>query len=204
MDTGQITNIAIKVGELGTKASIAFWVAIISAGAAVFSALIAGFFAWKLNNANKEHEKQWAYVAKTSLLIDNAIEIFSRMLFNKILIVAYNDPQAQQNLFLLQKDMLTIESQMVVYSPSLELAEALADFKNLIVQTPNEEFLQKWNDIYQKGHKYLLQCRKCLGIQISEKFKEFKEKLVEAPPKEAAEILVKADTMGTISINKRN
>ena len=58
MDSNQITNIAIRIGELGTKTSFALIVAFISAVAALASAIIAGIFAWKLNVANKQHEKQ--------------------------------------------------------------------------------------------------------------------------------------------------
>lgn len=199
MGMEQVTNIAIKIGELGTKVDFTFWVAIISAIAAIGSAAIAGIFAWKLDKVNKEHHKQWSYVAKTSSLIDDAIEIFSRMLFNKILIAYYNDQQAQQNLFLLQKDLLTIESKMVVYG-SLELAEAIANFKNLIVQTPDKEFLLKWEELYKKGHEYLLKCRGSLGTQISESFEEFKNKLVGVPPEGVKGIV--ANTMGTITIEK--
>lgn len=178
----QITNIAIKIGELGAKYSFTLWVAGVSAIAAIVSAAIAGIFAWKLNLANKQHEKQWAYINKVSLLIDNGIEIFTRMLFNKLLI-AYNidTPTATQNLFLLQKDTLVIESQLVVYG-SLEIADAVYNFKNLITQTPNQDFLKKWGEIYQKGNELLLLCRKELGEKLSEKFTHFARTLTEIPP----------------------
>jgi hypothetical protein len=179
----QITSIAIKIGELEIKSSISFWIAIIGALTAIFSAIIAGISAWKLNCANKQHQKQWAYVGKVSTLIDNGIDIFARLLFNKLLI-AYNvDVQvANNNLFLLQKDILVIESQLIVYG-SLELGDAVYSFKNIIIQTKNEEFISKWDSIYQEGHKLLLLCRTELGEKISEKFEDFAQKLVSVPPK---------------------
>lgn len=183
MEANQITNIAFKIGEIGARVSISFWVAIISAVASISAALLAGFFAWKLNEANKHHIKQWAYVSKVSLLIDNAIEIFSRMLYNKLLISYFNDVKASENLFLLQKDILVIESQMAVYG-SLEIVESIYNFKNLIVQTPKNDFVNKWGEIYEEGRKYLLLCRKELGNKISEDFKEFTNKLTKVPPKD--------------------
>jgi hypothetical protein len=193
----QITNIAIKIGELGAKASFTLYVAIISAIAAIISAVIAGIFAWKLNLANRQHDKQWAYINKVSMLVDNSIEIFSRMLFNKLLI-AYNiDIQnANQNLFLLQKDILTIESQLVVYG-SLEIADAVYNFKNIIVQTPNQDFLKRWSEIYRKGNELLMLCRKELGEKLSEKFEDFAKKLIEVPPSPPSNATFDAKLMGT-------
>lgn len=202
MDNSQFTNIAIRVGELGAKTSFTFWVAVISAFAALCSAAIAGIFAWKLNLANKQHEKQWTYITKVSLLIDNAIEIFSRMLFNKF-ILAYNnnDQSAYQNLFLLQKDILVVESQFVVYGP-LEIAESIYNFKNFIIQTSNEEFLSKWNDIYQKGNELLLLCRKELGKNISAKFQDFARGLIELPLQIPSGVTIESKTMGSITIRE--
>jgi len=202
----QITNIAIKIGELGAKYSFTLYVAVISAIAAIISAIIAGIFAWKLNCANKQHEKQWAYVGKVSTLIDNGIDIFARLLFNKLLI-AYNiDTQvANNNLFLLQKDILVIESQLIVYG-SLELGNAVYDFKNIIIQTSNEEFINKWGDIYQEGHKLLLLCRKELGDKLSEKFKDFAQKLTEvlpsSPPGSSFDAKLISSTKSSIGIEK--
>ena len=198
MNTEQITNIAIKVGEAEQKADIAFWVAIISAIAAVGAAIIAGYFKLKLNNANKQHEKQWAYIAKRSQLIDQAIEVLSRMMFNKLLIVYHNDVLAASNLFVLQKDALVIESQFVVYA-SQELADACYEFKNLIVNTPNNKFLEQWGDIYKKGNEYLVLCRKYLGGDLSEKFEKFAEKLIESPPIEQV-TKITVSTMGGITL----
>lgn len=193
----QITNIAIKIGELGARTSFALIVAFISAVTALASAIIAGIFAWKLNLANKQHEKQWAYINKVSMLVDNGIEIFTRMLFNKLLI-AYNiDTQiANQNLFLLQKDILVIESQLVVYG-SLEIAEAAYNFKNIIVQTPNQEFLKKWGEVYQKGNELLLLCRKELGDKLTKKFADFTEELTKIPPSVPSGATIDAKLIGS-------
>ncbi|MBM3246708.1 MAG: hypothetical protein FJZ13_05240 [Candidatus Omnitrophica bacterium] len=190
-------DIAIKIGEIGAKASFALIVAIISAAAAVISAIIAGIFAWRLNLANKQHEKQWAYINKVSLAVDNGIEIFARMLFNKLLI-AYNiDTQvAAQNLFLLQKDILVIESQLVVYG-SLEIAEAVNSFKSIITQTPNQDFLKKWEEVYRKGSDLLLLCRKTLGERLSEKFTDFANRLTRMPPTIAPGATVNAKLIGS-------
>lgn len=201
MNSEQITNIAIKVGEVGEKANIAFWIAIISAIAAIGAAIIAGYFKLKLNKAEKQHEKQWAYIAKRSQLIDHAIEVFSRMMFNKLLIAHNVDTvQAANNLFLLQKDALVIESQLVVYA-SHELADACYEFKNLIINTPNNEFIGPWGEIYKKGSEYLSLCRKQLGGNINEKFDQFAQKLIQKPPIEQAEsIKVSENTMGGINL----
>ncbi len=199
----QITNIAIKIGELGAQTSFALRVALISAFAAIISAIIAGLSTWKLNQANKQHEKQWAYVNKVSTLIDSGIETFSRLLFNKLLI-AYNidSLNANQNLFLLQKDILVIESQLVVYG-SLELADAVYDLKNKIIQTSPLDFLNRWSEIYQDSHGLLLLCRKELGEKLSEKFKDFAHKLTEIPPSLPSGITFDAKLLGGVeSIEK--
>lgn len=193
MNAEQITNIAIKIGELGKTANFSLGIALLSGLVSLFCAFIAGYFKWKLNKINEEYQKQWAYISKKSLLIDNGIEVMAKMLFNKLILSYYSsDIQAQQNLFLLQKDALVIRSQLVVYS-SLQIVESLLDFENLIVQTPNEKFREKWQEIYNKGNELLLLCRQHLGIAISEKFKEFAKKLIEIPgqppPKEIAERL---------------
>jgi len=198
MNSEQITNIAIKIGEIGAKANFSFWIAIISAVAALSSALIAGLFAYKLNLVNKQHEKQWAYVAKVSLLIDNGIEIFSRMLFNKLSIVYYKDINAYQNLFLLQKDILVVESQLVVYG-TLDLADAVYSYKNLIIHTPDDKFLEEWQNIYKKGHEMLLLCRKHLGMKISEKFEDFTESLTKIPPKAPEGVLIGTNAIGAVT-----
>ncbi len=106
------------------------------------------------------------------------------MMFNKLLIIHHNNADAAVNFFVLQKDALVIESQLVVYG-SLELADAFADFKDIIANTPNDQFLQKWTEIYNKGHECLLKCRKALGSDISENFKEFSRKLTIHPPSSA-------------------
>jgi hypothetical protein len=204
MGSEQITSIAIKVGELSQTANIAIWVAGISALAAIIAAILAGYFKWKLNELDKKHQKQWAYMAKRSQLIDAATEVFPRMLYNKLLIAHNNNPQAAHNLFELQKDVLVIESQLVVYA-SQELADAVFEYKNLIVNMPNEEFLKKWGEIYKKGNEYLVLCRKYLGNDVSEKFEDFAKKLIEEPVVEqSATLTVSANTMGSVTITPKN
>ncbi len=121
------------------------------------------------------------------------------MLFNK-LILAYKkeDNKASENLFLLQKDALVIESQLVVYA-SPELVDAFYDFKNFIIQIPKEDFLKKWSDVYQKGHKYLLLCRQDLATGITESFKSFEEKLTKEPPTTPEEVTVETNALGGFS-----
>jgi len=200
----QITNIAIKIGELQQQSSSAFhqsWlaiaVAIIGFFGTVIAASITASLYRKLHQQQKEHEKQWAYIGKRSLLIDQAIEVCSRMMFNKLLVIHHNNADAAVNLFVLQKDALVIESQLVVYG-SLELADAFANFKDTITNTPNDQFLQKWTEIYNKGHECLLKCRKTLGSDISENFKEFSGKLTVQPPSKEELKFLKADTMGGV------
>lgn len=146
----------------------------------------------------KQHQKQWAYIQKRSLLIDNAIEICARMMFNKLLVVYNNDSAAAANLFVLQKEELVIESQFVVYG-SLELAQTLMNFKDLIIQTPNSEFISKWKDIHHKGHEYLLLCRRTLGNNLSQKFEKFSSELKVIPPTKAEVEKGKSDKIGSLS-----
>ncbi len=202
MNTEQITNIGIKIGEAGQKADVAIWIAIISAIAAVVAAAIAGYFKFKLNEADKNHQKQWSYITKRRQLIDAATEIFPRILYNKLLMAHGPNPQAADNLFLLQKDILVIESQLVVYA-SQELADAVFDYKNLILGTPNDQFFKKWSDIYKKGNEYLVLCRRYLGNDISEKFESFAEKLIKEPLlDQTTAVIASTSTMGSITLSE--
>ncbi len=120
-------------------------------------------------------------------------------MFNKLLLAYYpNHAEAPSNLFLLSKDGLSIESQMVVYG-SREIAEAFSSFRGIILNCPNDQFLQKWDEIYGKGQEYLLLCRETLGTDIGESYHEFQRKLQPPPPKEQVPAIVKASTMGSVT-----
>ncbi len=176
---------------------ITILVAIIAAGSAIISAIIASIITYKLNLSDTQHKKQWAYVDKITSLVDNGIEIFTKMLFNKLLIAYSVDVEtASNNLFLLQRDILVIESQLVVYG-SLELADVVYSFKNLIVQTPNEDFLKKWGEIYQEGNRLLLLFRKELGEKLSEKFADFAKDLTQIPPSLPSGSKIEAKEIGS-------
>jgi len=199
MNAEQITNIAIKIGELQQKTNTALWVAVISAGGAIVAAVIAGRLNGRLQVLQQEHQKQWAFINKRTSLIDSAVEISIRMMFNKLLLAYYPaHAEAPINLFVLSKDALSIESQMVVYG-SLEIAEAFADSRESILGCPNDQFLKRWDEIYKKGQNYLLLCRKTLGTDIGEPYKEFQRKLQTPPPREQVPTVVTANTMGGLT-----
>lgn len=178
----QITEIALQIQNIGSKTDFTLVVAAIGAVAAILSAIIAAIFAFKLNQSNIEHQKQWAYVNKRSLLIDNGVDTIIKMLFTKLLLCDHpNTPAARDNYFALQKDALLIESQLVVYGAQ-EIADALFDIKRDIIQCPDNEIRLRWEAIYNKGTSYLNICRKYLGDDLGKDFKDFKRKLTETPP----------------------
>ncbi len=201
MNQEQITNIAIQIGELQRQTQTTLWT-IVGFGVTILVVLIAAYFSWRRDVAQKRHEKQWFYFQKKTQIVDAAIEVSLRMMFNKLLLAYYNDVMASNNLFLLNKDALVIESQMVVYAPP-ELAEDFADFRETIIQTPNSEFLQKWGEIYDKGAKYLLKVRRVLGIEIDQRFEKFVKSLREIgpgqqPTQDQVGKILQADSMGAI------
>jgi hypothetical protein len=202
MTNDQITNIAIKIGELQQKTDFSLYIAVISALVALVTAGIGAYAGWKLFHLHRQHEKQWAYVQKKSLIIDSAIEVFWRMIFNKLLVIHHNSIEAGNNLFLLNKDASVLESQMVVYG-DLDIAEAMSEFRNVILNTPNDKFLSEWQNILEKGRECLLLGRKNLALNISERFEDFKDKLkashtIQAPTKQETPASVQADTMGSV------
>jgi hypothetical protein len=201
----QIMNIAIKIGELQQQSSSAFhqsWLAITVAGlgflGTVVAACITAALSRRLHQQQKEHEKQWAFINKRSLLIDQAIDTCAKILYNRPLVIYRNDQTAAANLYALQKDALVIESQLVVYF-KVELAQDFADFKNLILNTPNEQFLSQWNEIYSKGHEYLLKLRKELGSDVSENFDTFAKKLTLLPPSREEAEFAQANNIGKVT-----
>lgn len=203
VDVDQVTNIAIKIGEAQQKADFAIWVAVIAAVGAVAAALVAGYFKLQFNKAQKEHDKQWAYVAKKSSLIDSAIEVGIRMMYNKLILAHYpTNAEAALNLFVLSKDGLVVESQMVVYG-SQEMATAFSDFREAILSCPSEQFLSKWSEIYKKGQECLSLCRQSLGVAVTESFKQFQSGLQQPPSKEQTPVSA-ATTMGSITLTQRN
>ena len=48
----------------------------------------------------------------------------------------------------------------------------------------NEQFLSKWDEIYQKGHQCLLRCSKHFGNRVHEEFSQFVDGLKQQPPTE--------------------
>jgi hypothetical protein len=200
MNTEQITNIAIKIGEISQKADFTLLAAVIAAAGAVIAAVVTGYVAWKANKAEKEHQKQWAYLGKKSALIDSAIDVAVKMMFNKLALVYYRYPQAYDNLFILQKEGLVIESQLVVYG-SADVAAAFSDFTEQVISCPNEQFVGKWGELYKKGQEYLELCRVSLGVNVTEPYKKFAERLAQPPAREDAQTaqIVAANTMGGVS-----
>lgn len=202
MNADQITNIAIKIQQLGDKANVTLLVAGIGAVAAIVAAVIAGIFAHKSNQANIEHQKQWAYVSKRSQLIDNAIDTIIKMMFNKLLICDHDSQPAKDNFFALQKDALLIESQLVVYGAQ-QIADALNDIKTDIIQCPDKEIRNRWTAIYNKGTGYLNECREFMGKDIGKGFKEFESELtVTPPPVGTVPMNVTENTAGGVLVSK--
>ena len=200
MNTEQITNIAIKIGEISQKADFTLLAAVIAAVGAVCASAITGYVAWKASGAEKEHQKQWAYLGKKSTLVDSAIDVAVKLMFNKLALAYYNYNQAYDNLFILHKEALVIESQFIVYG-SPDLAEAFADFRERVVSCPNEQFIGKWGELYKKGQEYLELCRVSLGVNVTEPYKKFAERLAQPPAREDAQTaqIVAANTMGGVS-----
>jgi hypothetical protein len=199
----ELTNIAIRVGELSQKTSIAITIAIIGGFAAVISAIIAGIFAKRLNDANKQHEKQWAFIGKKTTLFNSAIEIIARMLWNKVLL---GDKilvqEAASNLFLLTKDCLVIEAQLLLYGNE-KLSSAIGNIKQSIMSTPNETIREKWNEIITGAIKQIYVLKEDLGASVTEKFTAFSEKLI--PPDtngDIASIVDQIGSQGTIILSK--
>ncbi len=179
MDT-QMTNIAIKVGEIGIQASVAIVVAVLGAIASLICAIISGMLKIKLDKTQQQYQKQWAFIGKKTVLFDAAIEVCARMIWNKLL-MADNVlvVVARNNLFLLQKECLVLETQLFLYGDK-EIAGALADFKNKIISIPDSEFRKRWSEIIEEGRKQLGVLKNNLGISVAEDYKSFTDKLI--PP----------------------
>jgi hypothetical protein len=177
MNNLDITNIAIKVGELGTKTSVAILVACVGAVATIISTLIAWNFKKRLDISQKQYSQQWAFIAKKTLLFDTAIETCSRMLWNKLLLSSDQFSNlAKNNLFLLQKDCLVIEAQLLLYG-NQELAKALGNIRNKIIMTEDDKFAEKWSEIIESCLKEIYVLKNDLYGAITEQYKAFTEKL---------------------------
>lgn len=200
MDTEQITNIAIKIGEISQKTDSTYLAAVVAAVGAVLASVITGYVAWRASRKEKEHQKQWAYLGKKSALIDSAIDVAVKMMFNKLALVYYNYQQAYDNLFILHKEALVIESQFIVYG-SPDLADAFADFREQVISCPNEQFVGKWDELYKKGQGYLELCRVSLGVNVTEPYQKFADRLGQPPARQDAQTaqIVAANTMGGVS-----
>lgn len=177
MDFEQITNIGIQIGELQQKADFTLWAAVVACVGSIIGVIIAGWTARRLKEIEKKQQTQWAYLGKQSTLIDLAIDVCAKMLFNKLLL-AYkvDESTAAINLFVLRKEALVLESQLVVYG-NVELVDAVHDYVDLILNTPTDKFLGEWAKIYNKGREHLLVFRKVLGEGVSQEYKDFEKKL---------------------------
>ena len=149
----------------------------------------------------KQNIKQSVYIQKTHILIESAIEVLVRMMFNKLLLSYYpKDNQSRTNLFLLQKNAMVIEANLVIYAPP-EITDAISDFKAYILSVPEAEFQHKWGEIYNKGSSYLMKCRAVLGIAIDEKFQDFVGKL-KTPPEQVDGVVASTNSLGEITFSK--
>lgn len=220
--SNQILNIGIQLGQANQKADTAIIVAVVSGLFAIVAAFVAGYFRWKisemaqvhekklneinqshekrLSEMDKEHEKQWAFVNRKVILIDRAIEVCWKIIFNKLAIADLKWTAAHENIFLLQKDAWIIESEMAVYA-SQELVDAFAEYKNYISNISPETIRANWNEIIDKGRNCLMLCRKHLGKDVSEKYEEFAKNLITSPPleEEVKAITVNVNSLGALT-----
>jgi hypothetical protein len=147
--------------------------------------LLSKFIDWLISSVRLNREKQSYYFNKTCILVENGVEVFLRIIFNKLLIAYKITPVEtwKNNIFLLHKDILNIESLLVIYAPQ-EIIEPFADFRAFILSLKDELAAEKWNEIYSKGSNYLGKIRKSLGITLGKNFKDFMEDLKSGAPKE--------------------
>ena len=220
----QSTNIGILIGQATQKADTAIIAAVVAGiaaiAAAIFTAVITGRFNSRISELNrqheqrihdinqvhekrlsemdKEHQKQWAFIGRRVELIDQAIEVCWRIIFNKLAIVDLSWKPAYENLFALQKEAWVIESKMVVYS-SEEVVDAFSDYRSFITALSPNEVRPKWKDIFERGQKCLHLCRQHLGQEVSEKFEDFTNKFNPPSKEEVKAITVNINSLGTLS-----
>lgn len=179
MDQQQITNIAVMVGNAEAKANFAIWVAIISGIFGIVSAVIAGIFKVRLENFQKQHDKQWAFVGKKTEIFNKAIDVYMRMLWNKLLVSRGNFVhESRMNIFLLQKDSYCLQGEMFVYG-GIELARAMSDLEDKIMAIPENTPITSdvWTSVTIECRKTLVSFRNDLGCSVIEKFDNFQKKL---------------------------
>jgi len=183
-----ITIVTIKEIIQDPKLSIA--VVCISA----LAVLVSKFIDWFINSIRIRHEKQSFYFQKTCLLIDNGVELFLRVMFNKLLISYKLNPLEtwRNNIFILHKDILSIESLLVIYAPQ-EIIEAFAEFRSYIFGLKDELAAEKWSEFYKKGSECLEKIRKKLGKALDANFKDFLNQLKSVTPQEKAENLIEKE-----------
>lgn len=183
-----VTIVTIKAIVQNPKLTIA--VACISA----LAVLVSKFIDWFINSTKIKHEKQSFYFQKTCLLIENGVELFLRVMFNKLLISYKAAPLEtwKSNIFLLHKDILSIESLLVIYAPQ-EIIEAFVEFRFYIFNLKDELAADKWSEFFQKGSECLEKIRKKLGKALDTSFEDFLKGLKSVAPKEEARNLLESE-----------
>jgi len=153
--------------------------------------LLSKFIDWFINSTKINHEKQSFYFQRSCFLIDTGIELFLRVMFNKLLISYKIEPLAtwKNNIFLLHKDILTVESSLVIYAPQ-EIIEAFADFRSYLFNLNDESAANEWSNFLNKGSECLGKIRKKLGKALDVSFKDFLKELKSTDPREKADNLI--------------
>lgn len=202
----QIQNLQQQTNAVLQQTNATHTIALIGAGAAILSAFIAGFFViWQICH-RINHEKQWLFFQKNVTVLETATDLCWRMIYNKFILASYpQDQAAATRLFEVHKDVNYYESLMVLYG-DLDLANKLAEMKDLIINTPNNSFLIEWPNLYKKGQEYLLAARKFIGSSLNENLDAYKKKLEAMPASSSPSVqnlqTVQSDTMGTIAIRR--
>ena len=202
----QIQNLQQQTNATLQQANATYTVAVIAAVAAVVTAFIAGgFVIWQVCY-RIDHEKQWFFFQKNVMVLETAIDLCWRMIYNKFILASFpQDQAAAARLFEVHKDVNYYESLMVLYGDH-DLAEKLAEIKDMIINTSHDRFIVEWPKLYKKGQEYLYAARKFIGSGLSEKLDEYKKKLETMPAAASPSVqnpqTIQADTMGTIAIRR--
>ena len=204
----QITLIQNDIHTAQTRATITLGVAllgligtivasIISARASRRTAQIAGEIQKAISVDRTKHEKQWEYFKTQMALVNAAVDVMWRLIFNKLVLCDHGTNVASKNnLFLLEKDAFTIESLLLIYAPE-SFAAAVAEMRGLILSIPDKDFRKRWDEMYGRGREITLKVRKEMGEGLEKPFEGFVSELKGPPPSAEASA---AQSMGTLEI----
>ena len=83
---------------------------------------------------------------------------------------------ANDNLFLLYKDSVVVETQLLLYG-NQNLANAFVAAREKIIGTPNDKIIAEWTNIVEECRKQIYELKHDLYGAITEEYKTFAEKL---------------------------